>query len=174
MDLDFSKMETIITWVGTNIVAVIALLLSFRANRISQKAYILSSKPIIECYLATHKKEGNTALIVLVTENFGNLTARDIELDIDYPDGIDNSRFGNEARRLGKTKFTLAPSAKISIPICMNTEMETVVNGEIKISGKFTYFDIENKCKPEKMAQVTLTVDEFNLFNAINKAGGQQ
>lgn len=170
---------TLLGAIGTSFAAIVALWASYKANKsnenmltLQEKEYIFSSKPIVECYLTTYKTQDKTPFIVLVVENYGSLTARNINMTIDYPDVIEKSEFGDEVKRLGKTKFTLAPRTRLSVPICWNKDIEMVAMGEIKITGNFSYDDIDNKIHSEEIAQVSLTVDEFNLFNAINKAGG--
>lgn len=158
----------------TAIATVFALGLSVWTGLISKNQYLFATKPIVECYLATYKTIAGTPFLVLVTENYGSLTARNIEIKINYPSGIVNSAFGSEVDLLEKTPFTLAPHTKLSTPICWNKEMKTVVNGKIKINGKFDYSNIRGKSKSGKIPQTVLTVDEFNLFDAINKDGGQQ
>lgn len=140
--------ETIITatcTIVTAIATIIALGISVWANIISKRQYLFSSKPIIGCYLTTYKTDSGTPYLVLVTENFGNLIARNIMITVNYPSGIDHSQFKNEAIKLGNTPFTLAPNTKLSTPICFSRNMETIVNGKIKIEAKFSYYDINNK-----------------------------
>lgn len=177
MDCNSITLETIVNLactIVTTVATILALAISVWAGLISKKQYLFSTRPIVECYLTTYKTDNGTPFLVLVTENFGPLTARNIKMQLDYPNGIDSSAFGNELVLLEKTPFTLAPHAKLSTPICWNRDMGTVVNGEIKIQGKFCYSNIRGKSKSGKVSRTVLTVNEFNLFNAVNKAGGQQ
>lgn len=142
--------------------------------KLQEMQYHFSTKPILECYLDTYKLESGKPYIVLVIENYGTLTARDIKVTVDYPSGIVDSEFAVDAQKLIDTPFTLAPHTKLSTPICWNADMEKIVNGKIKICGTFYYFDIDNCHRDDEIVQTLLSVDEFNLFNAINKVGGQQ
>lgn len=128
-----------ISAIATAFAAITALALSYKANRISRKQYLFSTKPIIECYLETFKTEGRIPFIVLVVENYGSLPARDIKMTIDYPEGISDSIFGEDALRLGRTPFTLAPHTRLCTPICWNRDKEVLGSSKIKIEGTFSY-----------------------------------
>lgn len=154
--------------ISTSLATIVALYTAIIANQISEKAFLYSEEPHIQCYLTTYKTEHRTPYIVLVTENAGNIIARNIKLTITYPEGIEQSEFAKEAKHLNNIPFSLAPKAKLSTPITWNNKKGIVCNGTITITGSYEYQDVYGKNKKEQLTKLELTTDEFDLFNAIN------
>lgn len=166
---------------ATTFAAITALYASAQANRINKKMLKEQKKendfllqPQIRCYLKNYHLSGGTPYLVLVTENFGNILASDIDLDVKYPDGIKDAQFMEYLDLLPKTKFSLAPQKRLSTPITRNKEedkIENIINSPIIIGGEFHYYDTYGVWKKGKIPKQKLSVDEFRLFDAINMRG---
>lgn len=168
---------TIASAVATTMAAIFALYTANKANEtnknmldVQQKQYLFSMAPNIQCYLRMYKTKSGVPFIVLETKNFGGLTARDIVLQISYPDGIKECTMGDDATALIGTPFTLPPNKKLSTPLLFSGEEDLLDGNVIEVEGKFFYYNQDHEKHEGQIPRMRLTMNEFNLFNAINFA----
>lgn len=162
----------ILTYFSTISLGLLAMWQNQKSLREQKDQFEFSVKPQIQCYLSCYKTRNGTPYLVLVTENVGSLIARNISLQITWPEGMKLSAFVSEASELNRTAFSLAPRARLSTPIAWNKARKQVLDGKIQISGTYKYISSKGKEICDQIVPFELTCDEFDLFNAINSEGG--
>lgn len=140
--------------VSAPLATVAALYTAIVANKISENSFMYSEEPHIQCYLTTYKTGDKTPFIVLVIENIGNVIARNVQVVVTYPEGIEQSVFAEEAKRINNIPFTLAPKTKLSTPITWSKNRESILNGNITISLNYEYQNVYGKRKKKSISNL--------------------
>lgn len=132
-----------------------------------QKEFEFSTRPIIECYLASHKLSNET-VIVLVAQNIGKSTAYNIQLQISFPETLNQSEFVKYVQRLNQQPFTLAPGSKLKTPLCWGSKRDLLRNSKIEVLGNYEYTSCKKEHRHDMIPKYTFSIDEFDLYNVVD------
>lgn len=162
----------ILTYISTVSLGLLAMWQNQKSVIEQIEQFEFSEKPQIQCYLSCYKTATAVPYLVLVTENVGKSIARNVKLKVTWPKGKEFSQFKEQMDKLSDTPFTLAPGAKLSTPITWEDKKDDVMDGTITVKGTYKYVSFKGEEIEDEITDCELNVKEFDLFNAINVAGG--